>query len=320
MWGLSVWEYYYRVGDRDWLEGIWSAVEKNIDGAMGFVHESGLFSIDAWNFFDWAKIDSIQKTVMHNSMLLVGSIDAAVKCAKVLNQTRAITKFNGYRKALVKAINRHWDEEKGAYPDSFLADGKPSESICQHTSFLAVLYDIIEKKNLGAAIKNILEPPQEMVEVGSPFAIMYLYETLEKIGRADLIIKSITDNYTPMLQADATTVWESFPGGTLVRGEFPTRSHAHAWSSSPIYFFNRIILGVRQTSAGCRSFDISPDVSSLQYAKGEVATPLGQVSVSWRKEGKDLNISFDAPKAVKLRFVKNSSMSGFKVNIENKQK
>ncbi len=45
---------------------------------------SGLFSGPFWNMFDWSGIDDQHETVLHNSMLMVGAIDAAQKMAGVL--------------------------------------------------------------------------------------------------------------------------------------------------------------------------------------------------------------------------------------------
>ncbi len=315
LWGISVWEHYWYTGDEKWLAAMWKSVLKNIDGALGMVNESGLMSCDYWNFFDWSGIDSAKNTVMHNSMLLVGAMDAAIKCGKVLGDSKQLSILAGQRKTLTTAINRYWDKKKNAYPDSLLPGGAPSESICQHTSFLAVLYDIIEEANKVAAMKNILTPSEKMVKVGSPFAIMYMYEALEKTGHHNEIIDSIRQNYLPMLEAGATTVWESFATGTLAADEFPTRSHCHAWSSAPIYFFVRIILGVKQTAQGGKAYDISPFINGMQYASGIVATALGDVNVSWKVEGKTLKVNYSGPQGVKLSFTKNSSMEGLQVVV-----
>ena len=193
---------------------------------------------------------------------------------------------------LSNSINKYWNDEKKAYPDSLDNNGLPSNSTCQHTSFLSILYEIIEKDHLERAIKNLLDPPKEMVKVGSPFAIFYLYEALEKIGRDDEIIKSIIQNYLPMLECGSTTVWESFAEGTLSHDTFPTRSHCHAWSSAPIYFFIRIILGVKPASPAGKEIIISPRPNGLTFAQGSVATINGPVEVSWRINGKQMELNY----------------------------
>jgi hypothetical protein len=114
-----------------------------------------------------------------------------------------------------------------------------------------------------------------------------------------------------MVESDASTVWESFAAGTLAKDDFPTRSHCHAWSSAPLYFFSRIILGIKQTSPGCETFEISPNPTNLNWAKGSFATPRGVLKVSWKKEVDKIKVDYDAPKGVDI------ILKGDKLYFEN---
>jgi alpha-L-rhamnosidase len=219
------------------------------------------------------------------------------------------------RQRLVGGANRLWDPQKQAYPDSIRDDGSISPSTSQHTSFLSILYDIIEPKNLAAAERNMLDPPDAMVRVGSPFAALYLNETLEKLGLDERIVEEILRDYLPMLEAGATTVWESFPSGTTGSHGFPTRSHCHAWSSAPSYFLNRIVLGIKPTAPAARSVAISPHLTNLTWARGTVATVKGPLSVSWKltDDHGTLVITCAAPEDVVASFAPNPSLSGKRV-------
>jgi hypothetical protein len=305
MWGISVWEYYWYTKDEKFLAEMWPYVVKNLKKAVGFLNNNGLFSADFWNFFDWAKIDQDHKTVLHNSMFMVGAIDAAIKCGLVLNKESELNWLKQLCVKLKAVANNFWQEPKKSYPDSVYEDGTISKSICQHTSFLSLLYDIAKPEMKNDLLNNVISPPSDMVKVGSPFAIFYMYEMLEKYGCYDFIINSIRENYLPMLDLDATTVWESFASGTLSQEEFPTRSHCHGWSSAPLYFFNRVILGIRAVSAGCESFEISPFFApNLDWAEGSFATPRGKIEVSWRRnDAGQTEVSYKAPVGVKVIFV-----------------
>jgi hypothetical protein len=306
MWGISVWDYYWYTKDEKFLDEMWPYVVKNLKNAVSFLNNDGLFSWDFWNFFDWAKIDQDHKTVLHNSMFMVGAIDAAIKCGLVLNKESELNWLKQLCVKLKAAVNNFWQEPKKSYPDSVYEDGTISKSICQHTSFLSLLYDIAKPEMKKDLLDNVISPPSDMVKVGSPFAIFYMYEMLEKYGCYDFIINSIRENYLPMLDLDATTVWESFASGTLGREEFPTRSHCHGWSSAPLYFFNRVILGIRAVSAGCESFEISPFFApNLDWAEGSFATPRGKIEVSWRRnDAGEAEVSYKAPVGVKVTLMK----------------
>lgn len=317
LWGISVWDYYFYSGDEVFLRSTWPWVQENLRGAEKLCTDLGLFSGPFWNMFDWSGIDDGHTTVLHNSMLLVGAIEAAQKCAKVVADARTAEWLAAFRERLRFSLNRLWNAEKGAYPDSLLDDGSPSPSTCQHTSFLGLLYDIVEENHRQKALENVLHPAEEMVRVGAPFAIMYLYEMLEKEGLPEAILQSIYTAYLPMLEAGATTVWEVFPASAARPGGFPTRSHCHAWSSAPLYFLPRVVLGLRQVEAGGTAFELSPQVKGFDWAEGTVATALGPVHAAWCKEGEAVKFEVQAPEGVSVRYKENETLRGFKISFEN---
>jgi hypothetical protein len=187
--------------------------------------------------------------------------------------------------------------------------------MCVHTHFLALLYDIVEPQNRNQALKNVLNPPEDMVRIGSPFAILYMYEALEKEGQPNAILDSIEESYQPMLDLDATSVWESFASGTTGPGDFPTRSHTHAWSSAPIHFLNRIVLGIQPTGIGGTAYTISPRVDRVTHAEGASAGHTGPVTVSWKRDSNRLDIQADGPATAKLKYAPNETHEGYTVTF-----
>jgi hypothetical protein len=319
LWGISVWDYYWQTGDKEFVKEYFPAVMQNLRGTAAYINQDNLFSGPFWNMFDWSGADQGPNTVTHNSMFMVGAIDAALNLSNAIGGTPDDKWLRVTRGRLVGAINKLWDENKKSYPDSIHNDGKISPSICQHTSFLSLLYDIAEPQNREALINNVLNPPDNMVKIGSPFAVLYLYETLEKFGHQDVIIEQIYKNYLPMLEVGSTTVWESFPGGTTIP-KFPTRSHCHAWSSAPSRFLPRVILGIVPTSPGAATVELSPRIYDLTWAEGGVLTTRGVVSVRWKIEAnKVLNITFKAPEGVQVEFKSNPTLAGFDTIMLNGQ-
>ncbi|MBN1126516.1 MAG: alpha-L-rhamnosidase N-terminal domain-containing protein [Sedimentisphaerales bacterium] len=318
LWGISTWDYYWYTGDREFLRTIQPVVIRNLKGAESMLNKQDLFSGPYWNMFDWSGIDQGGKTVLHNSMFVIGAIDAALLSAEALDDDTNVAWLKAFRSRVANAVNALWDTNKHTYPDAVRDDGSISPSTCQHTSFLAVLYDVIAEENISQAQRNILNPPEGMVRVGSPFAMLYLYQALEKLGQEDQIIGMIYKNYLPMLEAGATTVWESFPTGTTGSGGFPTRSHSHAWSSAPVHFLNRIVLGIKPVAPGGSEIEISPRLNGLSWAKGASATINGPVQVRWQKIGDTLKVNYSAPEGTIVRFVHNDTHEGLKITVNNK--
>jgi hypothetical protein len=322
MWGISIWDYYFETADREFLEESWGWIEQNINGAMGFIDsKTGLFKGETWNLFDWSETNGEHKILIFNTMFLIGALDAAVKCAGVLGNLKFIDKIKPLRTELVKAVNRTWDYERKAFPDSICEDENFSRDIAVHTSFLSILYNIIDVDKFDAARKNTVLPRENMIKVSSPFAGLYLYETFEKLGLYDKIIYSIRRDYGPMLELGATTVWETFAEAlhAVESPKFPSRSHCHGWSASPLLFLDRIILGLRITRAGGKAFSVSPWIRNLSHAKGSRATVNGVVTVSWRHTGSVLTIDVTAPEGVKTDYLFNATHNGLKIIFNGKE-
>lgn len=318
LWGISVWDHYWYTGDPESVREFWPAVIRNLRGAEKFVTDRDLFSAPWWNFFDWTPLDQNQRTVLHNSLILVGAIDAALKLGTVLGDRSQDAWLRSLRGRLVAAIRRLWDPARGAYPDALRADGSTSPVVSQHTSFLAALYDVAGREQEAAIRRNLVNPPAGMVRVGSPFAALYHYDALDKLGLDEEVLKEIYRNYLPMLEAGATTVWESFPTGTTGGGRFPTRSHCHAWSSAPNHYLPRLLLGFRQEAAGAARVTISPRLSGLTWARGDVVTTRGKVAIAWRLEGDTVHLTVAHPEGMQVGFTTNPSLSGKKVLLNGK--
>ena len=316
LWGISVWDYYFFSRDEAFLRQAWPFVLQNLRGAEKYCTDRDLFSGPFWNMFDWSGIDERHSTVLHNSMLLVGAVDAAARCAAALEDRFALQWLAALRARLVAALRPLWNPALAAYPDSIHADGTFSQTLSQHTSFLALLYDIAAAETQAAALQNMLTPPVGMVRVGSPFAMQYFYEALEKAGVPDRILQFIYNAYLPMLALGSTTVWETFPASDYNPQGFPTRSHCHAWSAAPLYFLPRLLLGIRQVEAGGAAYQVSPRLNGLEWAAGKIATARGPLSVSWRKEGRVLRVSILAPQGAAVEFIPNDTHAGLEIVFE----
>lgn len=278
LWGIAVWDFYEYTGDRAALAELWPAVRKNLVAAETHLNPRGLFEASFWNLFDWAPIEQGHRCVLHNSMFMVGAIDAAIRCAAVLGHADDERILRQLRIRVVRGIESTFNADRGAYPDAIDDSGK-SVGFSQHAQFLAILFDVAPHDRVLMLTKLLREPPKEIVLPGSPFALHFLYGTLEKLGLSEALVDSIRRDYEPILAANATTVWETLPRSGDAPAGWPTRSHCHGWSASPIYYLPRNVLGIRPTGVGGSAFDVRPSLGDLEWAEGSVATPHGPLHV-----------------------------------------
>lgn len=313
LWGIHVWENYCFTADAAFLRTLWPAVVKNLDGALQNLNADGFFSGKFWNLLEWAPIDQEKETVLHNSILMVSALRAAGYCAEVLGEVSTQQRFAAERDKLSRAIHSTWDAGQGCYPDAILEDGSSSAKSCQHNLALGLIAGVLPEGATEGVLAKLLDPPESMVRIGSPFAAQFLLEALDLLDQPQAIIDNIRNNYTPMIEAGATTVWETYPNSTCSPEAFPTRSHCHGWSCAPLQFFNQIILGIRQTGQGGLKFAISPWLAGLQSASGAMATPRGPVSVDWKVVESRLVVSISAPDGVEVQWRSNASHEGLQV-------
>ena len=78
-------------------------------------------------------------------------------------------------------------------------------------------------------------------------------------------------------------------------------SLCHGWSSGPVPFILRHIMGITIAEPGCRTLRIIPHLGSLKQASATYPTPLGVVSVrhTAQENGKILT-EYDAPEGIKV--------------------
>lgn len=213
-------------------------------------------------------------------------------------------------------------EEIGKTPLSF-EEYMSLSRISVQTNTFAVLYGIAKGERREKALKILAdniesgvyisgspsyrtigepsekEAPGGIVHVGSPFFMYFVLKTLFENGYSELALRSIKREWGDMLDTGVTTCTESFNSKT----EWKTRSVAHAWSASPAIYLLTELLGVRPIKPGFEEFEIVPCRSDVDYAKGSMPTPYGNIYVEWhRDENGNLDISHTAPKeCVRIR-------------------
>ena len=319
MWGLSVDDYREETGDLAFVRTLWPSVKKNLDGALAWLDPAtGLMRQPLWNLFDWSRTDATQETLLYNSMFLVGALDAALRCAEAIGvDAEECTVYRRARRELAAAIDRAYDPVRGTWPD--YRDGTGwSQDAAVHTSMLAVLFDLTHAENAEQVRQNVLEPSPDLIPVSSPFAALYAYQAMEKLGAGPQILEAIYRDYLPMLEEGATTVWETFPGALPTMAPFPTRSHCHGWSAAPLYFLPRLVLGLRMTRPGGAAFAVSPLTDVLHYASGTRRTVRGPVTVSWSKKGDELLIEVSGPADTELYYEPNPTHASYRVNFRRR--
>ncbi|MCE5321842.1 glycoside hydrolase family 78 protein [bacterium] len=296
LWAMGCTEHYHFTADKAFLEEVYPVIrQQNFNMRQMFTNKDGLYEMeDAWNLLDWAPMDTPRQGAMaHLSMLLCAVYRRSAKVAEILGKPDDAQLYIKWADELKAAINKHlWDEDKQAYIDCIHVDGTRSDVISQQTQTMAYLCDVVPEDKAALFKSYLIDVPDGWVRIGSPFMMAFTLEALDKSGDDAAAIELIRKWWGMMVDDGATTCWETFPGYFF---EWPARSHCHAWSAAPAFALPSYVLGVRPLEPGFEKFEVRPFLGDLEWAKGIVPTPNGEIGIDLKRDGGKINLKLSVP-------------------------
>ncbi len=279
-------------------DGILRYFERNINDS-GVVGPLGV-----WSYVDWVStwhggIPTLTGSIAVYNFMLIVAYENAYEMALFSGRRGLAEEYKEKAEKLrISTKSYFYDENKKLFKDS-------EESVfSMHSQIWAVLADVVT----GNEARDLLQRTYDDKElpICSYSMMFFVFRAYEKVGLYHLAYKML-DNWREMIDLHATTWFESSP--------LKSRSDCHAWSSLPIYEFSACILGVKVTMDG---IIIKPYVDANDFASGTVMTPIGKISVDWKKENGTLMLKVNAPEKVKIILPDNSEH--FEKDIELKCK
>ena len=85
---------------------------------------------------------------------------------------------------------------------------------------------------------------------------------------------------------------------TCAEDPLKSRSDCHAWGALALYELPSVILGVRPAAPGYEKIEINPETGFFSQAEGQVITPKGMVTVSWKKQGEKVIMDVKVPNGI----------------------
>lgn len=309
---VIIWQYYLFTGDYETLKQAYSGMQKQVDWLIKHTDENGFFDLNTgWNFVDWSGLDSSNADGAVQGWFFECLIYAS-KIAKEIGDKQSEKKYKEFADTLKKNIEKfYWNKGKKAFLKYRKNSPKkpfevPDDIIGQHENFLFSLLGIGNNQQRKLAIDNLagktgLYLPkivgdrrnylgEQIIKIGSPFWSFYALLSLLEAKKYDAAINYIRLCWGLMLEFGATSCWEMWDRQT---------SLCHGWSGGPGMILPAYILGVKPLKPGFKEFEIRPLVFDLDWAKGTVPTPAGNISVMWKISDKRIfRISIDVPETL----------------------
>lgn len=298
-WFLSIYDYYLYTGDIQYIKEIYPKMVSLMDFVLGRTNANGMVEglTGDWVFVDWADgfLDK-QGELSFEQILFCKSLQTMALCADIAGKSDEKATYEQLSKSLLSKLEtQFWNNERQAFVHN-RKNGQKSESITRYANMFAVLFDYVDDVKKQAIKKSVLQN-DEILKITTPYMRFYELEALCALGEQTSVTKEIKDYWGGMLKLGATSFWEKYnpddtgSGHLAMYGRPFGKSLCHAWGASPIYLLGKYYLGITPVKPGYEEFAISPTLGGLEWMKGSVPTPEGDILLYMNK--KEIKVKAD---------------------------
>lgn len=279
---IAVWDHYFATGNKAFLEGVYPKIKDLYNFIISRLDENGyVVKRDGdWIFIDWGVLD---KTGAHCAeQILLWQVYKSMKNISAVMGEK--DEYSERESALKENIIRDfWNEEKGAFIDSF-ESGK--NFVSRQTNTFAILFDFADENQAEKIIKNVFEN-DELPQITTPYFKLYELMAFCKVGKIEEAQEYIISYWGQMLELGATSIWEFFDPKQSgdehldMYGKAYGKSLCHAWGSGPILLLLEGCTGISITSVGAEAFEIKPNPGKYKKFNATVPVRNGFVNVTY---------------------------------------
>ena len=236
-----------------------------------------------WVFIDWAPIEKSGE-VSFEQLLLSRSLEVMSRCAGLVNDRESEDKYGKLSVDLKqKIIGTFWSGQRNAFLHT-RNNGVLSQNVTRYTNMFAILFDYVDD-NKKQLIKENVILNDTILKITTPYMKFYELAALCEINEKEKVLQFVSDYWGGMLNLGATTIWEAYDPSQkgdehyAMYGRPFGKSLCHAWGANPVYLFGKYLLGVKPLTPGYKTYLVEPSLAGLQWIKGRVPTPHGNIEV-----------------------------------------
>ena len=283
-WIISLENYYNMSGDLDFIRMVYPRMESLLRYCMEQTDGQGfIYGREGdWIYIDWAELDK-EGTLCAEQQLLARSYEAVASVRRLLGLDAE--EFDVRKEALLKNIRQFfWDEEKGAFIDSYQSGRR---NVTRHANIFAVLFGYADEAETESILHKVLLN-EEVAAITTPYFKFYELEALAKLGRFDVVMDTLKSYWGGMLERGADTFWEEYKPEQPeeeqygMYGDKYGKSLCHAWGASPIYLLGRYCMGVRPTGTAYETFAVEPQLELFDSFSCSFPVNEGTVWMDWK--------------------------------------
>lgn len=296
-WFMGIYDYLQYTGDEEFVKQFYPRMQSLMDFCLSRRNKNGLMEglSGDWVFLDWADFKmSKSGELSFEQLLFCRSLETMSICAEIMKDDEGKRKYAELASEIKsKLFSAFWSESQQAFVHN-RENGDQSKQVTPYTNMFAVLLGYLDTEKTEQVKQSVLLNPNAL-KITTPYMRFYELEALCKLGEQDFVLKEMRDYWGGMVNLGATSFWEKYnPNETgtqhlAMYGRPFGKSLCHAWGASPIYLLGKYYIGVKPLKEGYKEFAITPVLGDLQWMKGSVPTPNGDIKV--RMDRKNITVS-----------------------------
>lgn len=297
-WVMGEADYYRHVGDTAYLYSIHDGLVKLLDFMAGELDADSVFvnSRKSWPFVDWSPglFADNPETRRATQLEFYKAFSDGAWLLRESGDTAAAEKFESRAAAIKKSA-----QEK-------LLDSQTNTfGLRWQTNAMAIYSGAANAQQTAAIWQRVLSQPSQFMI--TPYYNFYAISAMAQSGHRREALDWIRKYWGGIVAEGATSFWEGYDPAWPKenfhanlqaddsKGYFVSLSHG--WSSGPTAWLSEQVLGIRSTSPGFVHATIRPDLLGLEWAKGSVPAPQGEIRVDYRAT-KTFNALIEIPPGV----------------------
>ena len=284
------WSLYERYGDLDVLADQFVSMRAWADVLLAQAGENRLWE-GSMQFGDWLDPDAPpdQPGAAKVSRDIVATAYVARSCRIVANAAEALSS-----RQLAEEYLAHAEAVKAAFCRAYVTPGGRMMSDAPTAYALAIGFDLVGDSALRQALGDRLAERVRATRyristgfVGTPLILGALSATGHADAAARLLLQTEVPSWLYTVSMGATTIWERWdsmlPDGSINPGEMTSFNHYALGSVAD--WLHRCLAGLSVVEPGGYRLAVAPTpVAGFDHASSRQVTPLGEASVSWRRE------------------------------------
>ncbi|MBR2621709.1 MAG: family 78 glycoside hydrolase catalytic domain [Clostridia bacterium] len=242
-----------------------------------------------WCLGDWCTLEKTQIPIPYvNTCYLIKSLRYLEEIATAIGKTEDIPFLTSVRKMAEDAVvATYHDATTGSFADGI-----------QGADAFALWAGLGDERTMS----NVVEKYKALGHFDTGFLCTeILCGLLLENGAEDVAFALLTSHdrgsFGYMMDHGATTLWERWDGDG-------SHDHPMFGASAGHLIFSLLGIGQKESSAGYKELVIAPKTpTGLDFAKGSVTLPIGEVFVVWERDGEKIHFTIRLPKDSTCEFI-----------------